>query len=94
MTDVPIEQQLRSVAWQTLPPKDLVALIGSFTRKIEAAIAAEHREPDLWERVCLRRASAAVSAGQVKSALSVLEAALRRPVFEQAIEGELSCEAS
>jgi hypothetical protein len=94
MNDVPIGQQLQAIEWQSLPPQELVALVSSFTRKIEASIAAQHREPDLWEIVCLRRASAAISAGQIKSALSGLEAALRRPVFGTAIEGELSSQAS
>ena len=94
MNDVPIGQQLRSIEWQTLPPQDLIVLLGGFARKIEAAIAAQHREPDLWERVCLRNAVAAASAGQATNALAGLQAALRRPVFGPVIEVELSREAA
>ena len=84
----PISQELRAIASQNLPPQDLRALIGQYTIKIEAAIAAQAREPDLWERVCLRRAAAAISAGRIKSALADLEAALQRPVFGSTIEVE------
>jgi len=93
MNDVPIGQALRAIEWQTLPPQELIVVLGGFARKIEAAIAAQHREPDLWERVCLRNAVAAASAGQATSALAGLQAALRRPVYGPAIEGELVREA-
>lgn len=81
-----LRRALQAVEWRALPPPKLAALVDDFTDKVEASIAAEHREADLWERAWLRRAASAKQAGQIGSALSALASALQRPITHSEID--------
>jgi len=81
-----LRRALQAVEWRALPPPKLAALVDDFTDKVEASIAAEHREADLWERVWLRRATSAKQAGQIGNALSALASALQRPITHAEID--------